>query len=522
MDARTRERERSARKEPTPANVGVVDVDRRRRGGNYLDRDALEASLCRDSLYDFVQRFWAEVIPEEPVWNWHIKVLCDELQDVAERVFRGEPKKHDLVINVPPGTSKSTICSVMFPAWVWTRMPTARSLCASYAYNLAMDLSRKSRDIVQSDKWIRLFGDISLREDQNTKGYFLNTAGGSRYAVGTGGSCTGFHGHFLIIDDPVDPQKAISEIELKGANTWVRETFSTRKVNKAVSVTICIMQRLHQSDPSAEMLKRAEEGGAKVRHICLPGEVTGREDVRPRILFRHYVDGLLDTARLSRLVLEQLRPVLGEYGYAGQILQRPVPLGGGQFKTDRIVLDVPPPLKHFKGLCRFWDKAGTLGGGAYSVGALLGRDAADRYWLLDVVRGQWDSDRREQIILATAKLDGYGVMVGVEQEPGSGGKESAQNTVRMLAGYRVRTERPTGDKAMRADPLSVQVNAGNVSMQAGLWNAPLIEEMKFFPHSTYKDQVDACSGAFTLLSRPIIVLGGLSGKTAKKRRSKRS
>ena len=125
-----------------------------------IDRDLLEASLCRDSFYDFVRLFWHIIIPEEPIYNWHIEYLCQELQEIAERVFRGETKKHDLVINISPGTTKSTICSVMFPAWVWTRMPSCRSICASYAYSLAMDLSRRSRDLVQSKKWIRLFGNI--------------------------------------------------------------------------------------------------------------------------------------------------------------------------------------------------------------------------------------------------------------------------------------------------------------------------------------------------------------------------
>lgn len=51
-----------------------------------VDIDAVEASLCRDSFFDFVQRFWSEIISEEPVWNWHIGYLCNELQRVAERV----------------------------------------------------------------------------------------------------------------------------------------------------------------------------------------------------------------------------------------------------------------------------------------------------------------------------------------------------------------------------------------------------------------------------------------------------
>ncbi len=485
-----------------------------------ISRDALEASITRDSFHEFVLRFWDTFIPEKLVHNWHIEVLCETLQDVAERLFRGEPKKHDLVINIPPGTSKSSVASIMFPAWVWTKMPTARSLCASYSYPLALDLSRKSRDVVQSEKWIRLFGDVELREDQNSKGYFVNKHGGMRYAVGTDGTITGFHGHFLIVDDPIDPRRVASEAELKSANSFVTETLGSRKVNKETSVTILIMQRLHQNDPSAVLLEMAERGNP-VRHINLPAEITGSgmDVVRPRKYAKCYKEGLLDPTRLNRKVLEATKVTLGQFGYAGQMLQNPVPLGGGMFKVDRLLVDVPPPLASFKSLVRGWDKAGTRGGGAYTAGVLIGRDAKDHFWVLDVVRGQWDSNAREKVIKQTAILDGKRTVVGLEQEPGSGGKESAQATLRNLAGWRVRIERPTGEKTIRADPYSVQVNGGNVSIKAGLWSRAYIDELQFFPFSTYKDQVDASSIAFSLLTQTKTRVGGLSAYGSNRRLS---
>jgi predicted phage terminase large subunit-like protein len=98
-------------------------------------------------------------------------------------------------------------------------------------------------------------------------------------------------------------------------------------------------------------------------------------------------------------------------------------------------------------------------------------------------------------------MDGRHVRVGVEQEPGSGGMESAQNTARRLAGYRVTLDRPSGDKVARLEPFADQVNSGNVIMVAAQWNAAYIDELTFFPDSTYRDQADATSGAFNLLAR---------------------
>ena len=96
-------------------------------------------------------------------------------------------------------------------------------------------------------------------------------------------------------------------------------------------------------------------------------------------------------------------------------------------------------------------------------------------------------------------MDGARVKIGIEQEGGSGGKESAQATVRNLKGFVVVTDHPTGDKATRAEPFAVQVNAGNVCMLKGSWNKAYIKELESFPVGKYKDQADASSGAYNLL-----------------------
>jgi predicted phage terminase large subunit-like protein len=473
--------------------------------------DAIRA-YTKQSFYGFVQEFWDVVIPEDPVWNWHIEYLCNELQFVAERVFDGLPKAYDLIINISPGSTKSTLCSIMFPAWCWTRMPSARLIGASYTHNLAMDLSRKNRDVVLSDKFRQCFPEIQLRDDQSAKSYFINKQGGSRYSVGVGGSVTGLHGHFLIVDDPLDPNKAISEAELKTANRWMKETLPTRKVDKLITPTILIMQRLHQDDCAQNMIDRAEEGGAKIRHICLPGEIT--PDVKPVELRARYIDGLMDVNRLNRAVLKEMFVALGEYGYAGQILQRPVPLGGGMFKTDKIrVVDAPP--YDIKRKLRYWDKAASHNKGAYTVGALLCEDVKGGIGILDIQRGQWEMHTREAKILSTAQVDGRKVRIWIEQEPGSGGKDSAEWTVANLRGFRAQPDKvgsSEGSKELRAEPFASQVNAGNVWMVRSDWNREYLNELSYFPFSKYKDQTDASSGAFNKLTKKRTRVGAFGRK----------
>ncbi len=466
----------------------------------------LVASICRESFYEFVREFWSVIVPEEPEWNWHIKYLCDKFQESAERVFAGLPKETDTIVNISPGTTKSTIFSIMGPAWIWSRMASARIIGGSYAHNLALELSRKGRQIVLSEKYRDCFPEIVLSEDQNTKAYYANTKGGTRYAVGVGGSVIGMHAHFIIVDDPIDPLGVTSEEELKSSNTWMTETLPSRKVDKRVTVTWLIMQRLHQNDPTGHMLDKVRRN-KKIQHICLPAELTA--NVSPPECEAYYVNGLMDPIRLNREVLEDQREELLEDGYSCQYLQDPVPRGGALFKVDRLVLSTDPfPKMAF--IVRYWDKASTVGGGAFTVGTKIGRGVDGRFYIMDVKRGQWGVDEREDKIVATAKFDRKKVRIRIEEEPGSGGKESAQMTVRKLAGYKARADRPSGNKELRAEPFADQMNAGNVVVPANApWLAEWIKEFRYFPRSRYKDQVDSGSGAFAHCSVPRRRVGAL-------------
>ena len=105
------------------------------------------------SLYEFMQVFWGEVSQDEFQSNWHIPYLCDHLEKIGKRVGDNLPKEHDLIINVPPGTTKTITCSIMFPAWCWTRWPWMRFITASYSSALSLESAEKSRDLIRSDKF---------------------------------------------------------------------------------------------------------------------------------------------------------------------------------------------------------------------------------------------------------------------------------------------------------------------------------------------------------------------------------
>lgn len=286
----------------------------------------LKAERCRKDFFYFLKEFWEIIIPEDPVYNWHIPYLCSELQKVVEKVVKRESKDYDLIINISPGETKSTLVTVMLPVWAWIKDASIRTLTASYSASLSTDHSIKSRDIIRSDKFKRYFPDIILKKDQDGKTHYKNENGGERYATSVTGSITGFHAHLLIVDDPLNPKEAASDVERERANEFMDITLSTRKVNKSVTPTILVMQRLHQGDCTGNWLSKDK----KIKHICLPGELS--RDVKPEYLKEKYVDGLMNATRLTKNDLKELRTNLGSYGYAGQIMQTPTPLDGGIWK----------------------------------------------------------------------------------------------------------------------------------------------------------------------------------------------
>ncbi len=123
-----------------------------------------------------------------------------------------------------------------------------------------------------------------------------------------------------------------------------------------------------------------------------------------------------------------------------------------------------------------------------------------RFCVAHCRRGQWRALDREREIKQTAELDGKRIRIAIEQEPGSGGKESAESTIRNLAGWRVTADRPTGEKAVRAEPYAAQVQGGNVLLVKGAWTQDFIDEHVAFPVGRAKDQVDAAAAGFNLLT----------------------
>ena len=448
------------------------------------------------SFYKFFRTFWDTVAPKTPGhFNWHVRYLCDQLQLLAERVFNNEARLHDLIINVPPGSTKTTICSIMFPAWVFTRMPSARIICASVSNDLAERFSSKTRDLLNSELYRTCFPFVKLA--RRTKTRLWTTEGGERQSFGVMSNVTGQHAHFIVIDDPINPAMALSDRNRNTANEWMDSIISTRRIitDKLLTPTVLIMQRLHQEDPTGYWLAKQGDDGT-VKHICLPAEEDSTAGIKPAGLQKYYKNGLLDPVRFNYAFLEEQKKKLGEFNYACQYHQIPISRNNKFFDVEQIQCKIAPPLDVFAQLCRFWDKASSVGKGDYTAGVLMGRTPNQDFWVLDIVRGRWNSFEREAVIRQTAEYDGEDVLIGLEKERSSGGLDSRNMTIRNLAGFTVKSASINGTKEQRADSFSTQVNAGNVYCRVAPWNKEYLEELQYFPFGIHDDQVDASAGAF--------------------------
>jgi hypothetical protein len=180
------------------------------------------ADECRQSFFYFVKTFWDVIIHEEFKVNWHIPYICKELQDLSVYIVKRQNKPYDLVINIPPGTTKSTVTTIMYPAWLWTQDAALRIITNSYSADLSIEHAVKSRDIITSDKYRKLFPEVVLRRDKSAKSSYENMSTGARYTTSTKGTITGKHAHLIINDDPLNPAQAASEADRKTANEHVK------------------------------------------------------------------------------------------------------------------------------------------------------------------------------------------------------------------------------------------------------------------------------------------------------------
>lgn len=434
--------------------------------------------------------------------NWHHATLCRYL----DAFVAGDIKR--LMVFMPPRHGKSELVSRRLPAYILGKQPDAQIIACSYSADLASRMNRDTQRIIDDPRYMALFPETRLfgaNVRTVAQGTYLRNSDifevvghrGTYRSAGVGGGITGMGFDFGIIDDPVKNRaEAESKTYRETLWEWYTSTFYTRQEKDGAILVTCT--RWHQDDLAGRLLEYAKsEDGDKWTVIDFPAvkEDDGDpEDTRA-------IGDPLWPEKYNADRLAKIKTVLGSYQWAALYQQRPAPAGGGMFKRAPVeIVDAVPAGGQW---VRWWDRAASSKTGDWSVGVLM-TAVDERFYVVDVQRGQWASEERDAIIKQTAAIDAQRTngecATWTEQEPGSSGLDVARAFVKLLAGYPVAYEPSTGSKEVRAMPLAAQWNAGNVKLLRAPWNAAYLDELTSFPFGTNDDQVDGSSGAFGKLA----------------------
>lgn len=299
-------------------------------------------------LYAFTRLAWEHMEPVPFKGGKHLQLICAHL----EAVTFGRCKR--LVINQPPGTSKSSLVSVIWPLWEWLFHPHIRFMFATFDDTLATRDSDRSRMLLNSEWFRTLFGDLcghapgECRHPRvvqdfaaaDTLGIWYTNGGGFRFSTTPKSRATGWHAHRQVIDDPTKPQDVLGGVTdainaLTSVETWFKGTMATRKADPDDFARVIVMQRLHDADLAGSVL---DEKGAEWVHLCLPMEYVPERHCRTTFGedWRTERGEPLCPDRFGPEAIAELKRDMGPILYESQGQQNPAPPGGEIIREEWI------------------------------------------------------------------------------------------------------------------------------------------------------------------------------------------
>ena len=480
--------------------------------------DALELkkqsarALCARSFEYFVQTMWSVVDPRPLKWNWHLGIMCREL----EMVFRGETKR--LVISVPPGTAKSLLVSVFWPAWVWLHRPQEQTLHVTNHPSLAYRDSKRMSRVVDSAAYRALVkfqcermgvGWVIDKKSGETRPWRVgggtnsvekweNECQGFRECVSIGSTVTGKRADGLVIDDPIDAKDVIagSVAQIAARIIGVNETYENvlkSRVNDANNAyIILIMQRLHVNDLAGHMISKG------ARHVVLP-----MLSFEPDDPMRHPDDPRpqggqsIQEDRFSSDTIAQLRQDMVHRHWLAQYQQQPTDADGQLYRRDWLKFHKLDGQRHeFDEVaitvdCTFKDAQTS----DFVVMQVWGRIGAKMY-MLDQVRDRMSYvQTRAALVLLRNKWPRTGLVLVEDKANGSALIAEFQDVIPGILGYNPKS----ASKYARAELATVSWEAGQVYLPdpaIAPWIHTFIEELIKFPGAANDDQVDAMAQLF--------------------------
>lgn len=310
----------------------------------------LALALLRQDLGYFTRGVFAILFPKTKyVHAPYIDLLAERLTALQYS------KNRRLVINLPPRHLKSTIASVAYCAWLLGHNPSMKVLCVSYSADLAIALSKQTRQVMESDWYQLVFPATVLVE--STQDSLITNANGERRAVSVHGAVTGFGADCIIIDDPQKADEVSYAHKRAVSLETLKSTILTRLNDPTTGTIVLVQQRLHEDDWSAAMLA----SGVWDR-LSLPA-IAEVDEVIPfgKKVFKRTTGEALHPLRVPITELEKIRAEIGSADFSAQYQQRPVPGGGAILDIGLFPrYDVLPKQEPGDLIVHSWDVAYTI------------------------------------------------------------------------------------------------------------------------------------------------------------------
>jgi predicted phage terminase large subunit-like protein len=446
------------------------------------ERELAKRILCRKRLLPFVERTNPDYLA-----GWVHKDICQRLEKFSEQVANKESPR--LMLFMPPRHGKSTLASVAFPAWHLGRHPHHEFISCSYSGSLAMNFSRKVRQVLREPVYKNIFEKTRLDKDSQSVESWNTNQGGGYVAAGVGGGITGKGAHVLLIDDPIkNREDAESDNNRDATWDWYTSTAYTRLAPGGG--VLVILTRWHDDDLAGRLLRFAEEGADQWEVVKYPAIAEHDEE------FRQEGDPLHEE-RYDLTALDQIRKAIGPRDWTALYQQNPVSDEGDYFSRDMVRYYEEGEVDYDK--LRYycaWDLAiGQRDRNDYSVGIVVGVDEYDQLFVVDVVRGKYDGFELVERILDLYEQWRPGI-VGIEKghiEMALGPfLEKRTRERRLNEAYFKDLKVGRRDKEARARAIQGRMQQGMVYLpKDAVWTGPLVAELLRFPNGTHDDQVDA-------------------------------
>jgi predicted phage terminase large subunit-like protein len=446
--------------------------------------------ILRNDLTSFIERSFSELNPQTAFLpSPHIEMMASRL----EACRQGKTRR--LIVNLPPRSLKSHAVSVAFPAWLFGHDPSKQIICASYGQDLADKHARDSRLLMASNFYRRLFPQTRLSPEKQSTGEFVTSEKGFRMSTSVGGVLTGRGGDVIILDDPLKPEEAFSETQRTHVNDWYDGTLLSRLNSKKDGIIIIVMQRLHQDDLVGHVMAQEDWEVLSFPAIAVEDETHIIESSLGQRRYTRKTGEVLEPRRESKATLDVIRRTTGEYNFASQYQQDPMPEGGAIVKTEWLKYYTVGELpSRFNCILQSWDTANKSGElNDYSVCTTWG-EAGEFYYLLSVSRQRLNFPDLKRAVKQQA-LDHYANIVLIEDK--ASGTQLIQDLEdEGMCGIKAYDPPPGSDKTLRLYAQTAEFEGGRVLLpRSAPWLEEYVRELTCFPGCKYDDQVDSTTQA---------------------------